>query len=63
MPPRVTQFTTPAQQGPKDFNKLGLPQSELTQFENDWRDNIDGWTEMGIVGNRDMFDTTLLEEI
>lgn len=44
------EFTTPAHQAPKDFNKLGLEQ-DLKPFQRDWSDNVSGWTEMAITGN------------
>lgn len=44
------QFTSPAGQAPKDYNKLGL-EDQLPQFETDWNNNLTGWTESSIIGN------------
>ncbi|WNW13198.1 hypothetical protein RRX38_19225 [Pseudomonas sp. DTU_2021_1001937_2_SI_NGA_ILE_001] len=44
------QFTSPAEQAPKDYQQLGLEQ-ELPQFETDWNNNLAGWTESAIIGN------------
>lgn len=46
----LKQFTSPAGQAPKDFQKLGLEQ-QLPQFETDWSNNLDGWTQAAIIGN------------
>ncbi|ABL72703.1 hypothetical protein [Paracoccus denitrificans] len=46
-----TEFSTPAQQGPKDYQLLGLPAADLAAFEADWSANIAGWTQMSIIGN------------
>lgn len=45
-----TQFTSPAEQAPKDYQQLGLEQ-ELPQFNTDWNNNLAGWTEAAITGN------------
>ncbi|MFJ3483311.1 hypothetical protein ACIPL1_07975 [Pseudomonas sp. NPDC090202] len=47
---KFTQFTSPAEQAPKDYNALGLEQ-ELAQFETDWNNNLTGWTLSSIIGN------------
>ncbi|GAB7531921.1 hypothetical protein PS3A_43350 [Pseudomonas sp. 3A(2025)] len=44
------QFTSPAEQAPKDYQQLGLEQ-ELAQFNTDWNNNLAGWTEAAITGN------------
>lgn len=44
------QFTSPAGQAPKDYNKLGL-EDQLPQFETDWNNDVTGWTEAAIIGN------------
>ncbi|MBK4216750.1 hypothetical protein JJJ17_12505 [Paracoccus caeni] len=46
-----TAFSTPALQGPKDYQLLNLPQDQLAAFEADWSANIAGWTEMSMIGN------------
>ena len=46
-----TCFTTPAHQGPKDYQQLGLPAADLAAFQKGWSDNVAGWTEMSIIGN------------
>ncbi len=45
-----TQFTSPAEQAPKDYNKLGL-ENQLPTFETDWNNNVTGWTQMSVIGN------------
>lgn len=45
-----TQFTSPAEQAPKDYNKLGL-EDQLSTFETDWNNNVTGWTQMSVIGN------------
>lgn len=44
------QFTSPAEQAPKDYNKLGL-EDQLPQFETDWNNDLTGWTQSAIIGN------------
>jgi hypothetical protein len=44
------QFTSPAGQAPKDYNKLGL-ENQLPQFETDWNNDLTGWTQSAIIGN------------
>lgn len=46
-----TSFSTPALQGAKDYNQLGLPAADLAVFEADWSDYVTGWTEMGMIGD------------
>ncbi|CAH0991024.1 hypothetical protein SIN8267_01125 [Sinobacterium norvegicum] len=45
-----TQFTTPAEQGPKDFRQLGM-MDQLPQFEQRWSHYVDGWTQSSIIGD------------
>ena len=45
-----TQFTSPAEQAPKDYNKLGL-ENQLPTFETNWNNNVTGWTQMSVIGN------------
>ena len=47
-----TQFTSPAEQAPKDYNKLGL-ENQLPTFETDWNNDITGWTEAAIIAPAD----------
>lgn len=44
-------FTTPAQQGPKDYEKVHATSQELAQFEQAWNDNVAQWTSMSSIGN------------
>lgn len=46
----LKQFSSPAGQAPKDFQTLGLEQ-QLAQFETDWSNNLDGWTQAAMIGN------------
>jgi hypothetical protein len=50
MTSHFSKFTTPAQQGPKDFSDLGL-EKELPLFEAAWNTNVTGWSAMSIIGN------------
>lgn len=45
-----TQFTSPAHQAPKDFQRLGLL-GELPRFDAEWNNNVAGWTEAAIIGD------------
>lgn len=46
-----TRFSTPALQGPKDFQTLGLSNAALKVFQANWSQNLAGWTEMAAIGD------------
>ncbi|TNJ48067.1 hypothetical protein [Phaeobacter sp. B1627] len=45
------RFTTPAHQGPKDYDMLGLPKSQLEAFQQGWSGNVNGWTNSALTGD------------
>lgn len=46
-----SRFTTPAHQGPKDYDMLGLPAAALEAFQTGWSEGVAGWTENAIIGD------------